>query len=158
LPDALAGADVVIDASITPPSENTNALDFFATAGRNVARTAADARLTHYLALSIVGAEQLVGEYFKAKIEKEQLVRAAGIRFTILRSTQFFEFVCEAATQLLSAKGDARRVAADPAALYFGEVLGRETLVPSSRARIFGQTLREWVSGQPIQITQQWYA
>jgi uncharacterized protein YbjT (DUF2867 family) len=95
LRDALSGADVLVDVSNSPSLDGDAALAFFDTAGRNLAAAARDAGVRQFIALSIVGVDRLQNqEYFQAKRRQEELVRASGLPFTILRSTQFFEFIC----------------------------------------------------------------
>lgn len=94
LKDALAGAQVAIDLSNSPSFEDNAVLQFFQTSGRNLlaAESAADAR--HHVALSIVGADRSPDNgYFRAKVAQEKLIRDSGIPYTIIRSTQFMEFL-----------------------------------------------------------------
>lgn len=91
---AMAGTHVVVDLSNSPSFEDAAALDFFRTAGRNVLAAAAKAGVSHHVALSVVGTEKLSASgYFRAKQEQERLIRDSGIPFTIIHSTQFFEFL-----------------------------------------------------------------
>jgi uncharacterized protein YbjT (DUF2867 family) len=93
LAGALAGAQVVVDVANSPSFEAEAALEFFETAGRNVLAAEGSAGVKHHLALSIVGLERLPENgYFRAKLAQERLIKASGIPYTILRSTQFFEF------------------------------------------------------------------
>jgi len=94
LPGALAGAQVVVDVANSPTFEGRAALEFFENAGRNLVAAERSAGVQHHLALSIVGLERLpeVG-YYRAKIAQESRIKASGIPYTILRSTQFFEFI-----------------------------------------------------------------
>jgi len=94
LPGAMAGAQVVVDVANSPTFEARAALEFFETAGRNLLTAEKSAGVQHHLALSIVGLERLpeVG-YFRAKIAQESLIKVSGIPYTILRSTEFFEFI-----------------------------------------------------------------
>ncbi len=94
LAEALDGADVVIDVANAPVWEDAAVLDFFETSGRNLLAAEAAAGVRHHVALSIVGSERLPGNgYFRAKVAQENLIKASGIAYTILRATQFFEFV-----------------------------------------------------------------
>jgi uncharacterized protein YbjT (DUF2867 family) len=94
LAEALAGAQVVIDLANSPSFEDAAALDFFRTAGHNVLSAEARAGVGHHVALSVVGTEKLQASgYFRAKLVQEQLIRDAGIPCTIMRSTQFYEFL-----------------------------------------------------------------
>ncbi|RVM11185.1 SDR family oxidoreductase [Sinorhizobium meliloti] len=94
LAGALDGADVVVDVANAPVWEDKAVLDFFETSGRNLLAAEAAAGGRHHVALSIVGSERLPGNgYFRAKVAQENLIKASGIPYTILRATQFFEFV-----------------------------------------------------------------
>jgi uncharacterized protein YbjT (DUF2867 family) len=94
LPDAMAGAQVVIDVANSPSFEDQAVLDFFVTAGRNIAAAEAAAGVGHHVALSVVGTERLLASgYFRAKLAQEELIKASTIPYTIVRATQFFEFV-----------------------------------------------------------------
>lgn len=94
LPQALMGADVVVDVLNSPSFDDETALAFFEASTRRLLDLEADAGVKHHVALSIVGAERLVRNgYFRAKLEQEQRVEGAGLPFSILRATQFFEFL-----------------------------------------------------------------
>jgi uncharacterized protein YbjT (DUF2867 family) len=94
LAEALAGAQVVVDLANSPSFEDKAALEFFETSGRNLLAAEAAAGVGHHLALSVVGADRLPeGGYLRAKVAQEKLIKASGIPYTILRSTQFFEFL-----------------------------------------------------------------
>lgn len=94
LAEALNGADVVVDVANAPVWEDKAVLDFFETSGRNLLAAEAAAGVRHHVALSIVGSERLPDNgYFRAKVAQENLIKASGIPYTILRATQFFEFV-----------------------------------------------------------------
>lgn len=94
LADALAGADVVADLSNSPSWEDDAVLEFFRTSTTNLLAAAGQAGVRHYLAMSIVGADRLPDSgYLRAKVAQEQLVEAGGLPYTIVRATQFFEFV-----------------------------------------------------------------
>jgi uncharacterized protein YbjT (DUF2867 family) len=91
---ALAGARVVVDLSNSPSFEDAAALDFFRTAGRNVLAAEATMGVGHHVALSVVGTEKLSASgYFRAKQAQEALIRDSGIPYTIVHSTQFYEFL-----------------------------------------------------------------
>jgi len=100
---ALAGASVVIDLANSPSFEDDAALRFFQTAGLNLLAAAKRAGVGHHLALSVVGTEKLTASgYFRAKQAQEALIRDSGLPYTIIHSTQFFEFlpgVIQAAVQ-----------------------------------------------------------
>lgn len=94
LAEALDGAGVVVDVANAPVWDDAAVLDFFETSGRNLLAAEAAAGVRHHVALSIVGSERLPGNgYFRAKVAQENLIKASGIAYTILRATQFFEFV-----------------------------------------------------------------
>ncbi|WP_298723695.1 SDR family oxidoreductase [uncultured Ferrovibrio sp.] len=93
LTDALAGASVVIDLANSPSFDDKAAMDFFAAAGRNLLAAEAAAGTEHHVALSVVGTERLQSMgYFRAKLLQEDLIKESGRPYTIIRSTQFFEF------------------------------------------------------------------
>ena len=93
LREALDGADVVIDVTNTGSFGETDALGFFKQTGTNLLAAAKAFGVKHYLALSVVGTELMVeNDYFRAKLVQENMVRCSGLPFTIIRSTQFFEF------------------------------------------------------------------
>jgi uncharacterized protein YbjT (DUF2867 family) len=94
LAEALMDTAVVVDVANSPSFEDRAAMEFFKTSGRNLLAAEAAAEVRHHLALSVVGAERLLDSgYFRAKMAQEDLIKASGIPYTILRSTQFFEFV-----------------------------------------------------------------
>jgi uncharacterized protein YbjT (DUF2867 family) len=94
LDQALAGTDIVVDVANAPSFEDRAVLEFFETSGRKLLAAAAAAGVKHHVALSVVGTERLAESgYFRAKIAQEKLIREAGLPYTIVRSTQFFEFL-----------------------------------------------------------------
>jgi len=94
LAEALSGADVVVDVSNSPSWEDAAVLAFFESSCRNIARTEHQAGVRHHVALSVVGTERLQDSgYFRAKLAQEQLIKGSGIPYTIIRATQFFEFL-----------------------------------------------------------------
>src|SRR4051812_9254808 len=94
LPEVLQGAQVVVDVANAPQWDDKAVLEFFETAGRNLLASEAAAGVRHHVALSVVGANRLPASgYLRAKVAQENLIKASGIPFTIVRSTQFFEFV-----------------------------------------------------------------
>src|SRR5436190_7664242 len=103
LAQALAGAQVVVDVANAPSWEDSAVLAFFETSGRNLLAAEAVAGVGHHVALSVVGTERLLASgYFRAKLAQEELIKASPIPYTIVRATQFFEFVCgiaQAATE-----------------------------------------------------------
>jgi uncharacterized protein YbjT (DUF2867 family) len=94
LATALAGAQVVVNVANSPSFEDQAALEFFETAGRNVHAAEAAAGVKHHVALSVVGLDRcLASGYFRAKMVQENLIKASRTPYTIVRATQFFEFV-----------------------------------------------------------------
>ncbi|WP_223415383.1 MULTISPECIES: SDR family oxidoreductase [unclassified Pseudomonas] len=94
LAEAMDGADIVVDVANAPSWEDQAVLDFFETSTRNLLAAEAAAGVRHHVALSIVGSERLPENgYFRAKVAQENLIKASSIPYTILRATQFFEFV-----------------------------------------------------------------
>ena len=94
LQEALAGAQVVIDLANSPSFEDKAVLEFFETSGRNLLAAEAKAGVRHHLALSIVGIDRTPDNgYFRAKVAQERLIETGGIPYTIIRSTQFMEFL-----------------------------------------------------------------
>jgi uncharacterized protein YbjT (DUF2867 family) len=94
LAEALAGAQVVVDVANSPSFEDKAVLAFFETSGRNLLAAEAAAGVGHHVALSVVGTDRLLQSgYFRAKMAQEELIKASKVPYTILRSTQFFEFL-----------------------------------------------------------------
>jgi uncharacterized protein YbjT (DUF2867 family) len=94
LDSALAGTDVVVDLANSPSFEDEAVLDFFQTSGRNLLAAEAAAGVRHHVALSVVGTDRLQESgYFRGKLVQEKLIEGSGIPYTIVRSTQFFEFM-----------------------------------------------------------------
>src|SRR5215471_1699918 len=100
LPEALKGAQVVVDVANSPSFEDKPALEFFETSGHNLLAAEKTAGVKHHVALSVVGTDRLNGSgagslsgYFRAKLAQENLIKASGVPFTIVHATQFFEFV-----------------------------------------------------------------
>jgi len=93
LKEALAGAEVVIDLANSPSFEDKAVLEFFETSGRNLLAAEAAANVRHHVALSIVAIDRTDNGYFRAKVAQEKLIEASGIPYTIVRATQFLEFV-----------------------------------------------------------------
>lgn len=91
---ALAGAEAVVDVANSPSFEDQAVMDFFVTSGRNLLAAEAAAGVKHHVALSVVGAQRVVDSgYLRAKAAQETLIKASSIPYTILQSTQFFEFI-----------------------------------------------------------------
>lgn len=94
LAEALTGAEVVVDVANSPSFEDKAALDFFQTAGRNLSAAEVAAGVRHHVALSVVGTERLQDSgYFRAKLAQETLIKASSVPYTLVRATQFFEFL-----------------------------------------------------------------
>ena len=94
LKQGLAGAQVVVDLANSPSFENKAVLEFFETSGRNLLAAEATAGVQHHVALSIVGTDRTPDNgYFQAKVAQEKLIEASGIPYTIVRATQFLEFL-----------------------------------------------------------------
>ncbi|MFD7878302.1 SDR family oxidoreductase [Streptomyces sp. NPDC059766] len=110
LAEVLKGAQVVIDVSNSPSFEDEAVMQFFRTSTTNLLRAAAEAGVTHYVALSIVGTDGLPENgYFRAKLAQEELIKASGLPYSIVHATQFFEFmngIADSATE-----GDTVRIA-----------------------------------------------
>ena len=202
LAQALAGAQVVVDLANAPSWEDNAVLAFFETSGRNLLAAEAAAGVGHHVALSVVGTDRLLASgYFRAKMAQEKLIKASPIPYTIVRATQFFEFVggiAQSATegqtvrlppvlmqpiaaddvaavmadvalaeplngtvdlagpepirqddlvrQFLSATGDARKVVADPNALYYGVAVNDQSLTPGDHPRLGRTRFGDWLS------------
>ncbi len=94
LSEALQDAQVVVDLTNSPSFEETEVLNFFQTSARNLLPAEAAAGIQHHIALSVVGADRMVNlGYMRAKVAQEEAIKAAGIPYTIVRATQFFEFI-----------------------------------------------------------------
>ncbi|GJH04241.1 NmrA family NAD(P)-binding protein [Paraburkholderia terrae] len=94
LSEALAGANVVVDLANSPSFEDAAVLEFFTTAGKNLFAAEKAAGVQHHVALSVVGTDRLAQSgYFRGKIAQEKLIRESGVPYTIIHSTQFFEFL-----------------------------------------------------------------
>jgi uncharacterized protein YbjT (DUF2867 family) len=129
LKEAMIGTQVVIDLANSPSFEDKAVLEFFETSGRNVHAAEAVAGVRHHVALSIVGTDRTPDNgYFRAKVAQEKLIKASGIPYTIIRSTQFMEFLGGIASS--STQGNMARVspglfqpiAADDVAAIVAEV------------------------------------
>src|ERR1700730_164044 len=93
LKEVMAGARVVIDLANSPSFEDKAVLEFFETSGRNLLAAERAAGIRHHVALSIVGIDRSDNGYFRAKVAQEKLIETSGIPYTIIRSTQFMEFL-----------------------------------------------------------------
>ena len=109
LSEAVGGADVVVDVANSPSFEDQAVMEFFETSGRNLVAAEEAAGVRHHVALSVVGTDRLLASgYFRAKLAQEELIKASGIPYTIVRATQFFEFVGAIAQS--AAEGDIVRL------------------------------------------------
>jgi uncharacterized protein YbjT (DUF2867 family) len=94
LSEALAGAAVIVDVANSPSFEPRAVLAFFETTGRNLLAAERAAGIRHHVALSIVGTDRMPDNgYFQAKVAQEKLIKASGVPYTIVRATQFMEFL-----------------------------------------------------------------
>jgi uncharacterized protein YbjT (DUF2867 family) len=110
LAEALSGAQVVVDVSNAPAWEDAAVLNFFQTTARNVGAEEEIAGVSHHVALSVVGIDRLPDSgYFRAKVAQEQVIKASPVPYSILRATQFFEFIGRIADS--STDGDTIRLA-----------------------------------------------
>ena len=105
LAEVLRGASVVVDVSNSPSFEEAAVMTFFTTSTRNLLEHAAAAGVRHYVALSVVGTERIPGSpYLRAKNAQETLIKSAGIPYSIVHATQFFEFVKRIADEATDGK------------------------------------------------------
>jgi uncharacterized protein YbjT (DUF2867 family) len=94
LADALKGAQVVVDVTNSPSFEDKAVMEFFETSARNIHAAEASAGVKHHVALSVVGADRMTDSgYMRAKVVQEKLINSGKVPYTILRATQFFEFL-----------------------------------------------------------------
>jgi uncharacterized protein YbjT (DUF2867 family) len=94
LAEALRGADVVVDVSNSPSFADDEVMQFFSVSTRNLRAAEADAGVKHHVALSVVGADRLPDSgYMRAKVAQENLIKSSRVPYTVLRATQFFEFL-----------------------------------------------------------------
>ncbi|AMV36891.1 SDR family oxidoreductase [Planctomyces sp. SH-PL62] len=203
LGEAFAGAQVVVDVSNSPSFEDGAVLAFFETSGRNIMAAARAAGVGHHVALSVVGADRLPDSgYMRAKVAQEALIKASAIPYTIVRATQFFEFlgaiagsddgeirlptapmqplaaddvaaalagvaaepphngtvevagpeslsIADFVGRFLAAKGDGRKVVADPQARYFGAALDGRGLNPESSPIVGSTRFEDWIGRTP---------
>jgi len=160
LADALAGADVVVDVSNSPSFEDGPVMDFFTTSTTNLQAAAKAAGVGHYVAVSIVGADQLpLSGYLRAKVAQEKLVEEAEIPYSIVRATQFAEFTDQITASMTV--GDEVRVpdaliqpiavedlAAEVAAVAQGDPLGGVENIGGPEKIPFEQMAREVLARQ----------
>lgn len=126
---AMAGTDVVVDLANSPSFEDRAVLAFFETAGRNLAAAETAAGVRHHVALSIVGTDRTPENgYFRAKVAQERLIVASGIPYTIVRATQFMEFIrgiadsATAGNEVRLSPGLFQPIAADDVATFVADV------------------------------------
>ena len=93
LTEVLAGAQVVIDLANSPSFEDKAVLEFFETSERHLLPAEVSAGVQHHVALSIVAIDRTDNGYFRAKVAQEKLIEASGVPYTIVRATQFLEFL-----------------------------------------------------------------
>lgn len=153
LAEVLRGADVVVDVSNSPSFADDDVLAFFRTATGNLTAAATEAGIGHYVALSVVGSDRVPASgYLRAKAAQEELIEAAGLPYTIVRATQFFEFaggvadtsVVDGAVRLPAA--GVQPIAADDVAAAVGRaVVGtpRDGMVEVAGPEVFG--MDEWI-------------
>jgi uncharacterized protein YbjT (DUF2867 family) len=110
LKEAMAGAQVVIDLANSPSFEDKAVMEFFQTSGRNLLAAEAAAGVRHHVALSIVGIDRSDNGYFRGKVAQETLIKASGIPYTVIRSTQFLEFL----GAIANSSADGNRVRVSP--------------------------------------------
>jgi uncharacterized protein YbjT (DUF2867 family) len=158
LAEALKGAQVVVDVTNSPSFEDTAVLNFFETSTRNLLSAEQKAGVRHHVALSIVGAERNPDSgYLRAKIAQEKLIKASNVPYSILRATQFFEFVggiADAATEgntvrLTSAKLQpiaADDVAAALAPVVMGEPVNGIVEVAGPEPIPLAELARRWLT------------
>ena len=143
LADVMIGADVVVDVANAPVWDDDAVLHFFTTSTRNLLAAERDAGVGHHVAVTIVGADRLPDSgYLRAKVAQEAEIEAGSIPYTILRSTQFFDFLAQ--TVESGAEGDSVRlstglmqlVAADDVAATVTELaIGAPVGRPAAGAR-----------------------
>ena len=129
LKETMAGTQVVIDLANSPSFEDKAVLEFFETSGRNLLAAEAAAGVRHHIALSIVGTDRTPENgYFRAKVAQEKLIKTSGIPYTIIRSTQFLEFLGAIAASSTDGRmvrlspGLFQPIAADDVALVVADV------------------------------------
>ncbi len=160
LAEVLKGARVVVDVSNSPSFEDAAVMEFFKTSTGNLLKYESAAGVGHHVALSIVGSDRLPDSgYMRAKVVQEKLINESSIRYSIVRATQFFEFVTRIADSFT--EGNTARVppvsfqpmaaddvaSADPHARYFGTELRQRSLVPTGDDAQLGETrFEDWLS------------
>jgi uncharacterized protein YbjT (DUF2867 family) len=128
LAPAMAGTQVVVDLANSPSFEDAAVLEFFETSGRNLLGAEAAAGVRHHVALSIVGTDRSDNGYFRAKVAQEKLIERSGVPYTIVRATQFMEFLdgivasCVDGNTVRVSPGLFQPIAADDVAAVVAEV------------------------------------
>lgn len=141
LVDALSGAEVVVDVANAPVFEDQAVMDFFQTAGRNLMAAEKAAGVKHHLALSVVGAERLrESGYMRAKLAQEALISASGVPYTILHSTQFFEFL----TSIAQAGAAGQEIRVSPAMI--------QPIAASDAARVLAELAMEPARNAVVEV------
>jgi uncharacterized protein YbjT (DUF2867 family) len=131
LAEALEGAQVVVDVANAPAWDDAAVLDFFQTSSRNLLAAEAAAGVGHHVALSVVGTDRLPESgYFRAKVAQEELVKAGPVPYTILRATQFFEFI----GRIADSSTDGNTVRLSPALVSPRRPMTGPALWPMSRS------------------------
>ncbi len=168
LKEAVAGAEVVIDLANSPSFEDKAVLAFFETSGRNLLAAEVSAGVRHHVALSIVGTDRTADNgYFRAKVAQEKLIEASGIPYTIIRSTQFLEFLRGIAAEATDGNkvrispGLFQPIAADDVAAIVAEVAlaaprnGIVEIAGPERAP-FNEIVARWLKavGDPRQVVR----
>ena len=156
--EALAGAQVVVDVANSPSFEDKAVLEFFETSGRNLLAAEVAAGVGHHVALSVVGTDRLLGSgYFRAKMAQENLIKASSVPYTIVRATQFFEFVSGIAQS--ATEGQTVRlppalmqpIASDDVAAALADIAVEERFISFDAQR--SKQLCTGVAGQLFQVT-----
>jgi uncharacterized protein YbjT (DUF2867 family) len=138
LEQALEGAQVVVDTSNAPVWDDAAVLDFFQTTSHNILDVETTAGVNHHVALSVVGADRLAESgYMRGKLAQEEAIKAASVPYTILRATQFFEFIVRIADS--SMNGDSIHLA--------------PVLIQPEAADDVATTLAEIALGEPVNGT-----
>lgn len=129
LSEAMAGTHVVVDLANSPSFEDKAVLEFFETSGRNLLAVEAAAGIRHHVALSIVGTDRSPDNgYFRAKVAQERLIERSGVPYTIVRATQFMEFIdgiaasCADGNTVRASLGLFQPIAADDVAAIVAEM------------------------------------
>ena len=140
LKEAMAGARVAIDLANSPSFEDKAVLEFFETSGRNLLAAEAAAGVRHHVALSIVGTDRSDNGYLRAKVAQEKLIEASSIPYTIIRATQFLEFLGGASAT------SATKAATSSAAMGWNRPGESLTMFPSGlEAAMLPRNSRNWV-------------